>query len=894
MIRLRTLGTLDLRPDDGAELRAVLAQPRRLALLAYLGVAAPRGFHRRDQLLAVFWADQDEERARASLNRACYFLRKELGDGVLLSRGGEEIGLSDERFWCDASAFGVLLERGQLSDALDLFRGDLLPGFYASNAQAFEAWLERERARLRDRAAEAAWALADREEATGNHAGAAQWARRGVELAPFTEAGVRKLLTLLDRAGDRAAAAHAYDRFAARIDTELELSPSPETRRLIESIRARARIPASGGEAPVLPFAEESGASPQPRRVDMSATHSEDASRASTSGAMPRAPEGGSAARDAPALGTVATARSRPLRRHAMTLTTLGARQLRRRATVLTTLVVLPLALVALVSVRGRRPEIDASLVAVERFRNGTGEPGIDLLGREAASRIAAALAQAGVAKTVVQVGQTTGGRWRAAWDAVVQSVSRTQRTHPAVVVSGAFMRQGDSLSLQTWITDGRRGGAVWRVRPVTIAAGSPASSIDEVRQRAVGGVAALGNPGFASYIQTATSPPTFEAYQEFSEGNALEARGAFEEALRHYRWAAALDTTFTWPLVTGALASLSRGTGEQTDSMLRAVTTVRHRLPPLQRHLVDYMFAVRAENWLAAHDAIQRAARLVPERYSYLLAVRATHLNRPREAVEALTQRGMDSVFRDAVQSYWLVLTLSLHQLGEHRTELAAARHARQNRPQSASALAQEVRALAALGRVDAVRLRLDTVLALPRDGWFTPAEAFVSAGLELRAHGHAEAAEAAFARAIAWHRGRPDAERSSDLRRWQLGNALYAAGDWDEADTVFRALAAAHPDLPDYIGPLGTIAARRGDRALAESYAEKLSHIEHFAPVPGQDAILWRAKIAALLGEPDRSMRLLIDAFGDYGTAQLHADADFTRLEQYAAFREFVRPKG
>jgi serine/threonine-protein kinase len=56
VIRLRTLGALELRGRGGQELRAVLAQPRRMALLAYLALATPRSYHRRDTVLALFWA----------------------------------------------------------------------------------------------------------------------------------------------------------------------------------------------------------------------------------------------------------------------------------------------------------------------------------------------------------------------------------------------------------------------------------------------------------------------------------------------------------------------------------------------------------------------------------------------------------------------------------------------------------------------------------------------------------------------------------------------------------------------------------------------------------------------------------------------------------------------
>ena len=55
MIRLRVLGSIELENSNGSELRAILAQPKRFALLVYLA-STPRVFHRRDTLLALFSA----------------------------------------------------------------------------------------------------------------------------------------------------------------------------------------------------------------------------------------------------------------------------------------------------------------------------------------------------------------------------------------------------------------------------------------------------------------------------------------------------------------------------------------------------------------------------------------------------------------------------------------------------------------------------------------------------------------------------------------------------------------------------------------------------------------------------------------------------------------------
>jgi serine/threonine-protein kinase len=53
MFEFRVLGSLDLKGPEGQTLLSVLAQPKRVALLAYLAVASPSGFQRRDKLRAI-------------------------------------------------------------------------------------------------------------------------------------------------------------------------------------------------------------------------------------------------------------------------------------------------------------------------------------------------------------------------------------------------------------------------------------------------------------------------------------------------------------------------------------------------------------------------------------------------------------------------------------------------------------------------------------------------------------------------------------------------------------------------------------------------------------------------------------------------------------------------
>jgi DNA-binding SARP family transcriptional activator len=258
MIELHTLGVLDLRAPDGGEVRGVLQQPKRLALLAYLTADSPRRFHRRDTLLALFWPDLDESHARAALRRSLHFLRTSLGADVIAGRGDEEVGVPEEFLWCDATALESACRAGDPERAVSLYRGPFLTGLHVEGAASeLQDWLDAERSRLRRLAAEAAGLLMERAEREGRAADAARWARRALELAPEDEAALRHLLTLLDRAGDRPAAIQAYEDFARRMAHELELDPAPETRALADSIRARAAAGEAGGVGTiaVLPFA---------------------------------------------------------------------------------------------------------------------------------------------------------------------------------------------------------------------------------------------------------------------------------------------------------------------------------------------------------------------------------------------------------------------------------------------------------------------------------------------------------------------------------------------------------------------------------------------------------------------------------------------------------------
>jgi len=208
-----------------------------MGLLIYLASAGPGAFRRRDTVLAMFWPENPEDRARHTLNQMLYRLRRTLGNDVLVGRGQDEIGTSTDHLRCDAADFRQALEEARWEDALALYRGPFLPGFFVSGAPDLERWIDEERQAHRRGARDAAVALSEQLEREGDLRGAAGWARRAWEIEPASDSLLRRPLTLLHRLGERSEALVLFERFRRRMADEYGLEPSAETLDLVARIR---------------------------------------------------------------------------------------------------------------------------------------------------------------------------------------------------------------------------------------------------------------------------------------------------------------------------------------------------------------------------------------------------------------------------------------------------------------------------------------------------------------------------------------------------------------------------------------------------------------------------------------------------------------------------------
>ena len=240
MHRLYLLGGIGLRDASGqGAADNLLAQSKVVGMLAYLALSPSGRFQRRDRLVGLLWPELDQEHARAALRKALHIVRGALGDGVIVTRGDEELTLAGDQLLCDAVEFTRACDEGELERALDLYEGELMPGFHLPDCGDYDAWIEGERNDLRERAVSAAWALAQVLERDLKRTLAGQWARRAVQYAGTDERVLRRTMEMLDRVGDRAGALRLYADFCKRLRKELDVDPSAETNALAASLRRR-------------------------------------------------------------------------------------------------------------------------------------------------------------------------------------------------------------------------------------------------------------------------------------------------------------------------------------------------------------------------------------------------------------------------------------------------------------------------------------------------------------------------------------------------------------------------------------------------------------------------------------------------------------------------------
>ena len=253
---IRLLGHLEIALD-GEPFR--LSTPRKsLQVLAYLLLhrAAPVS---REYLAFLLYPDDEEGAARSKLRATLRDMLRAMPQPVerYVYVDAEKLAWNqDADAWLDVDAFvEASSDRGRLAEAIDLYRGDLLPELY-------DEWLDAIRERHRNAYLRCLAERVSEARRNADHALAIETARRILAVDPWREDVVRRIISMRYESGDRAGALREYEEFANRLRAEMGTEPMAETAAVAEGIARGDAIAETdaddewkaGAGSAVLPF----------------------------------------------------------------------------------------------------------------------------------------------------------------------------------------------------------------------------------------------------------------------------------------------------------------------------------------------------------------------------------------------------------------------------------------------------------------------------------------------------------------------------------------------------------------------------------------------------------------------------------------------------------------
>ncbi len=229
---------------NGMALHGKATQRRRIALLALLATAPSRALSR-DRLIGLIWPERDAAQARKLLSESLYVIRRELGEAVLDTSGGDLVTLNSDAVKCDVWAFSAAITQGDLETAAAISDAPFMDGVFLDEAEEFEHWLEGERRRIATDREKTLAQLAASAERDGRWLDAARAWERLLHDDPFSSRRVLGAAGALASGGEVPAALQMLSAFETRLRRELDVAPEPEVLELTQRLRAGRPVAAA-------------------------------------------------------------------------------------------------------------------------------------------------------------------------------------------------------------------------------------------------------------------------------------------------------------------------------------------------------------------------------------------------------------------------------------------------------------------------------------------------------------------------------------------------------------------------------------------------------------------------------------------------------------------------
>lgn len=528
-------------------------------------------------------------------------------------------------------------------------------------------------------------------------------------------------------------------------------------------------------------------------------------------------------------------------------------------------------------------------------FVNLSGDRKNDVLGFLAADRIAHALATSGL-EVIPPLASlldapTTADPGRSSTDPEdMPGFSLARETGAAHLISGTVHSEGGTLGIQTHLFDvAHRTLRVPRIGEA-ILTGNPLSAIEPMVGRVTGTLAALLDERLATWATAASQPASFEVYEAFV--SAIDSYAAADSAAaQRFRTVAAMDTTFTAPLIWAMLAELLTNRSDAADSVIQVLLPRRRQLPPWERAMLDWGAAFVAGDRPGRTQALARLVKLVPESFWVGLAVAdAMDRKSPREALRHLARLGPDRVwYGQPWGNYFRASAAAYHLLGDDQAERDILHEWRGRGDLPPPTPTDEARALAGSRRTADLSRLVHRLLTEERG----PLP--LSLADELAGHGHDSLSRLVNEQRLSALAGSETGARSEVNAGIARVRSLIRLGRFDEGRALVERLLQSPGDQEGVLrGDLGRIAGLQGDVATARAQMDWFASRE--MRYSGGWLTAKRAQIAAALGHRGELLQFMSQAEREgwvWGHEQQFSP-EYATFQTDQNFLAFFQPRG
>ena len=542
------------------------------------------------------------------------------------------------------------------------------------------------------------------------------------------------------------------------------------------------------------------------------------------------------------------------------------------------------------VQYRSRYASAPSTRVLITPFENLTGDERFAYIGRVAADRLARRVAQVGsndvVPSTTVMLAlhDTTGDRAR-------QLQRLSVATNAGLIVSGSVVLRGDSLVVQSQVSEARSGATVITLDPFAGPTSDPVAAIDALGDRLLG---ALGRRSDLKVLPEGFRAPKYAAYREFAAGFELFSRTGDNQGSRpHFERAIAIDSTYAQAYFLLARQYMRAGEFGRADSLLTQAERMSGMLSATERVQLAFY---RADLTGDLAGRLRNAELLVA-----VDSAGVSLFQVGRVAVDLLRPAYARRMLQSAESTFALIggysTRLHIENLAEAQHLLGDFGNERKLFAERGGAFASDVvlrgrliRAYAGLRQSAPALAIADSMMLGSADSVGATASHLLRGAMEFAAHGDEQTAKQLLARASRWNKAHRTAAADNGASL-DAAVVMLLTNDLEGASAALQSLTRDSTRI-DALGWTALLHVARGNRAAAEAIGTSLVRMRR--PWLFGTNTYWRAAISGALGNRDLAAQLLQQAHREGVPMHTwHYAAELASLRGFAPFDALLRPR-